>query len=68
MQIGNGHCTLSGPFVVQPPPPICGEPDDLVEQVDMPLAEENAPVLAAAKAALAEVVAAEAEAAAAAEE
>ena len=37
-----------------PPPPFQTEPDELVEQVDMPLEDENVAVVAAATAALAE--------------
>ncbi|KAL1495835.1 hypothetical protein AB1Y20_016695 [Prymnesium parvum] len=62
--IGYGQAALSQQFTVQPPPAVQSEPDDVIEQMDMPLDEENAPVIAAAKAALAETVAAEAEAAA----
>jgi len=62
LYIGYGHDMLMEPFTQQPPPPICGEPDDVTEQTDTPLADENAVVLDAAKKALAEAVAAEAEA------
>jgi radial spoke head protein 4A len=42
LYIGYGHEALGAPFRPQAPPTIESEPDDLSEQVDMPLAEENA--------------------------
>ena len=54
LYIGYGHPALSAPFAMLPPPPFQTEPDELVEQVDMPLEDENVAVVAAATAALAE--------------
>lgn len=62
LYIGYGHPVLGAPFTVVPPPPMCTEPEALVEQEEPPLEEENVPVIAAAEKELAE--AAEAEAAA----
>ena len=42
LYIGYGHEALDAPFRPQAPPTIESEPDDLAEQVDMPLAGENA--------------------------
>ena len=42
LYIGYGQASLPAPFAPPPPPPIEAEPDDLAEQVDMPLADENA--------------------------
>lgn len=44
--IGYGHERLQAPFMMEPPPPFEAEPDELVEQTDMPLEEENAIFLA----------------------
>jgi len=41
MYVGYGHPALSAPFVMEAPPPFEAEPDELVEQADMPLDEEN---------------------------
>jgi hypothetical protein len=83
--VGFGHDVMPEAFIVQPPPVIKSEPDDVSEQVafhqhffcrhiahmslftlhekfslssqiDTALGEENAPILALAKTALAEVV------------
>jgi len=54
--VGFGHDVMPEAFIVQPPPVIKSEPDDVSEQIDTALGEENAPILALAKTALAEVV------------
>jgi len=54
MYIGYGHEALSAPYSMPPPPPIQGEPDDVIEQVDTPLEDENALFLAEKKKELAE--------------
>ena len=54
LYIGYGHEALGAPFRPQAPPTIESEPDDLAEQVDMPLAEENALFRAEAEKALLE--------------
>jgi len=47
LYVGYGHCAMSAPFVVPPPPPVCAEPAELSEEKDTPLAEENSAIEAA---------------------
>jgi len=54
LYIGYGHETLAAPFRLEAPPPFQTEPEEVAEQVDMPLEQENEAVIAKFKAELAE--------------
>jgi len=54
LYIGYGTPALKSQFVMMAPPPFQMEPEELVEQADMPLEEENAAFLEAETAKLAE--------------
>jgi len=54
LYVGYGHEALGKPFAPEAPPPFAPEPPELIEQDDMPLEEENAAVIAAKTAEIAE--------------
>jgi hypothetical protein len=58
LYVGYGLPMLMGPFVMEAPPPFESEPEEVVEQADMPLAEENKLFLEKEKARIAEEAAA----------
>jgi len=61
LYIGYGHEVSLSTHTMQPPPPMMGEPDDILEQADVPVVNENTTILEAAKKALVEAAAAEME-------